>query len=182
MTIPRELKLKHNGNDIFITSEPVVELNKIEGKSIELNNIEVVNEIDLAKQTGKINIPCRLNVTLETIKDFSIHLSNETGEELVIGFDKKNNQYYIDRTKSGKTDFQKDFAAKHVAPRFATHSTMDVSLVIDVSAVELFADDGLTVMTELFFPKIPYNKISIRSNEKTLFKHVKYAAFNSIWP
>ena len=39
---------------------------------------------------------------------FSIVLANSMGEEVQIGYDKATNQYFIDRTKSGKVDFQKD--------------------------------------------------------------------------
>ena len=53
---------------------------------------------------------------------------------------------------------------------------MNVSLVIDVSSVELFADDGLTVMTEIFFPYKPYNKLQLQSTEKVVFKKIEYAA------
>ncbi len=87
--------------------------------------------------------------------DFSVVLSNGTGEEVVIGYDKNNRQYFIDRTRSGRVDFQKDFAARHVAPRLAGTSKMDVTMIIDASSVELFADNGLTVMTAIFFSNHP---------------------------
>jgi fructan beta-fructosidase len=146
MTFPRELKLKHVGNDILIASQPVAELSAIQSKPIIVQNILVKDNIDLAKKTGKVNFPCRLNINLNQAKDFSLVLTNDLGEQLVIGFDKKQNQYFIDRTASGKTDFQTGFAARHVAPRFVNTDKMNISLIIDVSSVELFADDGLTVM------------------------------------
>ena len=181
-TISRELKLKHSGNDILVASQPVPELSKIQSNRIIAENIQVTKSIDIATKTGKVSLPCNLNLNLEEIKDFSLVLSNDMGEEIVIGYDKKNNQYFIDRTKSGKTDFHKDFAAKHVAPRLTENSKMDISLVIDVSSVELFADDGLTVMTEIFFPNKPYNQIHIQSGDSILIKKLVYAGLSSIWP
>ena len=77
----------------------------------------------------------------DNAKDFSVVLSNELGEEMIIGYSKAQNQYYIDRTKSGKTDFQKDFGKKHTAPRFIQKGNMNVTLFIDESSVELFADN-----------------------------------------
>ena len=118
MTIPRELKLKHVGDEILVASQPVAELSKIQSKPITISNVKVTNSIDMAARIGKVKFPCRINLSLEEIKDFSLVLSNDKDEELVIGYDKKQNQYFIDRTKSGKTDFQKDFAARHFAPRF----------------------------------------------------------------
>ncbi|HKZ67209.1 MAG TPA: glycoside hydrolase family 32 protein [Chitinophagaceae bacterium] len=181
MTIPRDLKLKRIGNDIFIASQPVPELSKIQSKPIIAQNIQVTKSMDMAKKTGKIKIPCRINLRLEQVKDFSLIISNDSNEEIVIGYDKKQNQYFIDRTKSGKINFQKDFAARHIAPRFTNNTTMNISLVIDVSSVELFADDGLTVMTEIFFPNKPYNQIHIQSPDNVVIKKLEYIGLRSIW-
>ena len=109
-------------------------------------------------------------------------LSNDKEEKLIIGYDKKLNQYFIDRTLSGKVDFQKDFAAKHSAPRITDHKKINLSILLDESSVELFADDGLTVMTEIFFPEAPYNQIHIETNDEVLFKKIEYIGLKSIWP
>ncbi len=180
MTIPRELKIKHAGGNIYVASDPVKELNAIALKTITLDNIKTGSNFDLASKTGSINLPCRINLDFDKATDFSLILSNASGEKLVIGFDKQSNQYFIDRTNSGKTDFNKDFAAKHTAPRLINAGKMNVSLVVDESSVELFADDGLSVMTEVFFPSSPYNKVSIRADNS--IKQLQYTPYKSIWP
>lgn len=58
---------------------------------------------------------------------------------------------------------------------------MDISLIIDVSSVELFADDGLSVMTEIFFPSKPYNQVNIQSTENISVKKISYVHLRSIW-
>lgn len=181
MTIPRELKLKHVGKDIFLTSEPVAELNAIEKKPVLLNNEMVDKEMDLSKKIGKIILPLRLDISFKKTNYFTLELSNETGEKLLIGYDKKTNQYFIDRTASGKVDFQNGFAAKHMAPRLTDNATINISIIADESSVELFADDGLTLMTEIFFPAKPYNQIHLLSDEKVLITKLRYAALKGIW-
>ena len=180
-TLPRELKIKHLNDDMFIASEPVKELTDIKSKSAVFNNVTIEANFDLASKINKLKLPCKLDLNINKLNDFSIVLSNDMKEELIIGYNKQQNQYFIDRNKSCKTDFQKDFAAKHIAPRLATADSINVSLIIDVSSVELFADDGLSVMTEIFFPSKPYNKISIRTTEKTLVNKLIYSSLNSIW-
>jgi fructan beta-fructosidase len=115
------------------------------------------------------------------LKNFSLILSNDINEKVIIGYDKKNNRYYIDRTQSGKTGFYKEFAAGHTAPRFVNTSSANLSLIIDVSSVELFADDGLTVMTEIFFPNKPYNQIHIQSPDNIQIRKIEYINMKSIW-
>jgi fructan beta-fructosidase len=58
---------------------------------------------------------------------------------------------------------------------------MNITLIIDVSSVEIFADDGLTVMTSVFFPNQPYNKIHVQSTDAVIIKKLEYISLNSIW-
>jgi fructan beta-fructosidase len=181
MTLPRELKLKHVGRQILLASEPVKELSGIQSKNIVARNIAVPKNLDISTLAGNVKMPCRLNFTIEGNKDFSIVLSNDLGEKLVIGFQKKSNQYFIDRIRSGKTNFQKEFSGIHVAPRFSENSNMIFSVIADMSSVELFADGGLTVMTEIFFPTKPYDRIRFESPETVVIKQLQYTNLKSIW-
>ncbi len=181
MTIPRELKLKQVGEEIFVTSEPVKELAIIQSKPIIAKNVIVPKTMDLSKITKAAKLPCRLTFTLEKSKDFSIVLSNKGGDKLVVGYHKNQNQYFIDRTASGKTNFQKDFGEIHTAPRLSKDSTINVSLVIDVSSIELFCDHGLTTMTEIFFPNQPYDQIRLESRENIGIRQLVYTTLKSIW-
>jgi fructan beta-fructosidase len=149
-----------------------------ESSAIIGNNISLSTPYNLSEKTGGIQFPFLLNLSTNETKDFSIIVSNENGEQLVIGFDQPGNQYFIDRTKSGKTGFHKEFAGKHTAPRFATGAGINLTLLIDVSSVELFADDGLTVMTEIFFPNRPYSRIAVKSSQGAIIKAIEYWKLN----
>ena len=182
MTLPRELKLKHIGKDIFVTSSPVKELLKRQFPSVVMENIKVIKSFDISSKAKQVKFPYRLNLSADKIKDFSLKLSNDIGEEMIIGFDKKQQQYFMDRTKSGKINFEKNFAARHFAPRLTNKTSLNISLVIDASSVEMFADDGLTVMTEIFFPTKPYSQIKIQSTDNLMIKKLEYIPLKSIWP
>ncbi|THU36093.1 glycoside hydrolase family 32 protein [Niastella caeni] len=170
MTIPRELKIKHVGTAIHVASEPVAELNSIR-----------LNPVALSPGARKIALPGRLDLSMDKPDNFSVTLSNDAGEEVVIGYNKEQQQFFIDRSRSGITDFQKDFAGKFVAPRFRPSGSMDLSLIIDVSSVELFADNGLTVMTAIFFPAKPFDRLRMQSAGNAPFKKLTYANCKSIW-
>jgi fructan beta-fructosidase len=93
----------------------------------------------------------------------------------------KGNNYFIDRTLSGKVDFEKGFAAKHIAPRLSGKKSIGLTLMIDNASVELFADKGLTGMTEIFFPGEPFSTIIIQSQDGFKIKSVKYNKLNRIF-
>ncbi len=124
MTVPRELALKQINGSIFLTSAPVKELAQIALKPLD------------AAAKGNVtapsfnNIPAQyiLKFKVDNIADYSIVLSNNVGEKLVIGYDRSKNRYYIDRTKSGKSSFNADFAGTFYAPRIASAESSKVEL------------------------------------------------------
>ena len=182
MTIPRDLQLKKVNRELYVASAPSPEIKKIQSSHLRWVNLTPKKPILLRNKVDAVGMPCRIDLELDAIKSFSISLSNDLKEEVLIGYDKAENQFYIDRTHSGKTDFHKEFGAKHIAPRIGTTQKTNLTLIIDVASVELFADDGLTVMTEIFFPTRPFYDIHLRSDEQAVFKKVDYWKLNSIWP
>ncbi|CCH55075.1 Glycosyl hydrolase family 32 domain protein [Fibrisoma limi BUZ 3] len=162
-TVPRELGLQEVNNELYLTSNPVKELNALSEKTKTLTNVAVNGQYDLTAKTGGKADLFKLTLSAPATSNFSIVLANEQGNELLIGYDKAANSYYIDRTKSGKTDFEKGFAKRHSAPRLSTASPISLTLLADVASVELFADNGLTVLTDIFFPETNMSKVFIKS-------------------
>lgn len=179
-TVPRDLGIEKAGEKYLVTSRPAEELNVIDGKEIALDNSNAAND-NAASKSGKLAGPARLHITSDTLKPFDITLSNASGEKVIIGYDKASNNYFIDRTNAGNVSFEKGFAKKHTAPRFAAGNNMDMTLVIDNASVELFADHGLTVMTAIFFPTEKFTNIHISSAEGFNMKTVKLNSLKSIW-
>lgn len=170
MTVPRDLSLTPVGNELYLTSTPIRELDKLDKQVMSLTDLTVKGETDL---TAKLNIgtgPYQLKLTIPNPADFSLVLANQQGNELVIGYDKTANAYFIDRTRSGKSDFDTSFAGRHTAPRLSIAPTMQLTLLIDKASVELFADGGLSVMTDIFFPDAPLNQLKIKSTTSLLIK------------
>lgn len=162
-TVPRELGLEEVNKEVYLTSTPVRELNALDSKTTALTNLAVNGSTDLTAKTGGQYNTFKLELSAPATADFALVLANEQGNELVIGYDKSANVYYIDRTKSGKTDFEKDFGKRNTAPRLSTGKTISLTLLVDVASAELFADNGLSVMTSVFFPTGDLTKLSIRS-------------------
>jgi len=177
-TVPRELALQQVGPDIYLTSQPVKELSKLAQPSITLKDVTVSKEYDLASKIKSPGDKFQLKLSTKQLASFSLVLSNSKGEELVIGYDKAKNQYFIDRTKAGQSGFSNKFAGRHVAPRLATTPGTDLTLLFDASSVELFADQGLTVMSELFFPTEVLSTLKLKSDTGFGVQELSYANMN----
>ena len=180
MTVPRDLNIQKVGDKFMVASKPVSELETITEKPQTLENINAEN-YNLTEKTGKLRGPARLQISADEIESFSIILSNSKDERVIIGYDKTSNNYFIDRTNSGKVVFEKGFAAKHTAPRFSEKNNFDFTLIIDNASVELFADNGLTVMTEIFFPNENYSQVQLKSNPGFIIESLQFSAMKRIW-
>lgn len=169
MTVPRELHLEKSGKKYLLASKPVEELAVITKSPVN------------AGMSGALTGPARLELSESEPAGFSITLSNQAGQKLVIGYDQTANNYYINRAESGKVNFGKSFAARHTAPRLATGNRLQLTLIIDVASVELFADNGLTVMTEIFFPDQNFSAFQIQPAGENKFTSVQYSPMASIY-
>lgn len=179
-TLPRELSLREDGGKYFVCSTPVQELAALAGQTTTLQNITAVN-YDLTAKTGAQKGPAKIRLSGDKLADFTITFSNELGQKLIVGYDKAANQYYMDRTASGKVAFEKGFAAKHTAPRLAAGDNLDLTLFVDNASVELFADNGLSVMTQVFFPDQLLSKVTINAKNDFTIKSLEYTTLKSIY-
>lgn len=181
MTLPRELSLEIVDDEFLLVNKPVNELKKIIGKSKSSKNIQIADALDLTADIAEAEGKFQLKFNSATIQDYKIVLSNNYDEELIIGYNKKDNQYFIDRQNARKEIFEKGFGAVHTAPRLSRSNSTDVELLFDAASVEFFADGGLTAMTDIFFPTQPFNKLQIKSKEGMLLRTLEIASIKSIW-
>lgn len=109
-----------------------------------------------------------------------IRINNEK-QELRIGYNKASNEYFIDRMNAGKSDFEPGFAKRHRAPRISDADNIRISLIIDAASAEFFADEGLSVMTEIFFPESLVENLKIVSNKMVQINKIELSKIKSIW-
>jgi fructan beta-fructosidase len=175
-TLPRDLRLEQVGDSLYVTSTPVKELDRLQGPSEELSGDERPSE-----RTGlRAPLPKLCKIMLKTYKiaAFDLIFSNAYGDSTVIGYD-ESARYFVDRRRAG-VGVGPDFDRVYTAPRVSTASTIDLTLYVDASSFELFADGGLTVMTALVFPSHPYTQVTMRSADKAVARHLMASLLMSI--
>jgi len=181
MTIPRELKLIDDKGNLLVASSPVKEIGKLSRVTFTRSNIEVRNRYVIKGLPQKLAAQYKVDLQVGSVKDAAIELTNSNNEKLIVGFNKKTDQYFIDRTNAGIHDFNKDFAGIFTAPRLSEKRSLKLTLVVDRASVELFADDGATVMTCIFFSNKPLNKLAILPASTIDVKSLTITELNSIW-
>lgn len=180
MTTARELAIEKNGDKYMVRSFPVKQLNATNTKNYTAKNI-AVKKLDLTTKAGKLHGPALVKLNSDGLESFSLILSNKAGEKTVIGYDKSADQYFVDRSRSGKINFDKDFGNKIVAPRLTKNKNIEITLVIDNASVEFFGDNGLSVITAIFFPSANYTDINIVADDSIVLKSVSLQHLEAIW-
>lgn len=140
MTIPRQLALKTFPEGIRLVQTPIAALRQLRGKPIRRPKtrsfeIQAVLEINGAGEAGW-------------------KLASKGGSYTVIGYDSRREEIFVDRTHSGLVAFSPHFPARTAAPlarRDRDKVTFDI--LVDRNSIEVFADDGRVVLTNLVFPR-----------------------------
>lgn len=163
-TLPRTFSLQSTPQGLRLKTLPVANLTKLRSNSYSLPAQKLSASLDLSQKSGFK--PSQLELDLEVLLPegqkvtWGLELRNSKGEKYSVGFDGANQQFFSDRKNAGNSDFSTDFAQKiHLAPRENQDRRMKMHLFFDVSSVELFADDGSVVLTDLFFPAQPFSSI-----------------------
>ena len=178
-TLPRDLALTHVNGGLFVRSSLVDELGGISESTKDLAELRVDKTLALADHGFEGASQFVLKGTFEA-KDFAIEVSNSKDQNIRLGYDSKARRFFVDRSKSGNVTFSKQFPTEIFAPRVASDEEIEMTMVVDVSSVEVFFDDGLTVMTGLFFPDEPLSNVRIHSNEATV-ADLSLHKLRSVW-
>ncbi|MEL6357362.1 MAG: glycoside hydrolase family 32 protein, partial [Bacteroidota bacterium] len=151
MTLPRSLTLVGTDQGPRLRTQPVNELKKLEGKPITLQ--QVGDELIAEGPVNQSRWRFAFDPNAEGVSEFGLELSNALGEKIVAGFDVATQRYFTDRTQTRLANFHEQFATqRHYAPRAAANQEEVTALLfVDAASIELFTDEGLTVMTDIYF-------------------------------
>lgn len=172
MTLPRELKLHHTPQGLRMISIPIQELTSLRKDSITLKPQSFKDTLDITAlydlHDANVELELEFEINRMDAKMLEVLFSNDTGEVFMLGLDLQLNQYYMNRKKSSFNHFSNPFIESvHIAPRSLKSNFIKLHIFLDVASCELFADEGATIMTDIFFPSQPYHHIKIASPGST---------------
>lgn len=164
MTVARTLSLAATPEGLRLLSNPVEELKELNNGNYTIEPQAVAGGLTISDMLPfeSPTIQIDMEVDLEDAEgEFAIELSNNQGQNVLIGYDGAKKQYFIDRRKAGNHQFSDEFGGIHYGPRMDAGNTLSMKLLVDVASVELFADGGKTVMTDIFFPDEEFTNIKL---------------------
>ncbi len=110
-------------------------------------------------------------------------LTGANGDETVIGYDATTSQIYIDRTKSGAAAASMNgFYGVQSAPLALVDGRLTLRVLVDNSIVEVFAEDGERVLTDLVYPAMGSNGLKLFAEGGTAaLEGITVYQMRSIW-
>jgi len=182
-TLPREISLfKGADGQIYAASTPSPELNALRGKlSANVKSANVNHKGKTYMLPTENDGICEILLDVEPGKAGTVSLtfSNEKGEKSVLKYTPKEGTLSFDRRESGIVDFSQDFPAVTVTPTFNGGQTLPLRIFVDRSSMEVFANDGKGVMTNLVFPTVPYASMTVNADGGTAkIKNLKIYSIN----
>lgn len=166
MTLPRKLTLTKNQKGYYLKNYPV---SSIEEYQYAVKTHDTMKN-NMSLSSANFN-EMRLDFTIPgTLDDFQLNFTNVKKNSLKVGYKKAQNQFYIDRRKSGKVSFEPRFAENiHTAPAILENKQdVQFSIFMDASSIEFFVDKGSTVLTEQIFPDTLFTAMTFTSKKKNI--------------
>ena len=177
MTLSRKLTL-HKNDAYYLKNYPVA---AIDDYSYDTNRYDsITNNYSLTSENFN---EMQIDFDIEgELHDFELKFSNISNDQLLVGYDKEEDAFYIDRRKSGKVNFEPRFAEKtHNAPAITDENNKTTfSIFMDASSIEFFVDQGATAITDQIFPNEPYTVMTFTSNEHKM-TNVQVSKIKRIW-
>jgi sucrose-6-phosphate hydrolase SacC (GH32 family) len=182
-SLPRELSLKTFADGIRLVQQPIPALKKLRNDSIIVTNKSVQNTQTLTEFTPANNyyeIDAVFNMSARA--NFGLNLCVSGTNKVVLGYDATSSNLYLDRTKSGNVAFSSAFPNVVTAPLSPDNGQIKLHIYIDQSSIEVFANDGVRVMSSLIYPDATSKLIQLFStNGATIVQSLKAYNLKSIW-
>jgi fructan beta-fructosidase len=155
LTVPRTLSLRRTAQGVRLVQRPVSQLKSLRSTKRSYQAVTVSPEKPLVPEEAVWGDAVEVVAEFElgTATEFGLRVREGRGEETLVGYDTAGKQLFVDRTRSGKSDFKPGFAGRSAGPLEVDGRRVKLHLFVDRSSVEVFGNDGGTVLSELIFPR-----------------------------
>jgi fructan beta-fructosidase len=180
MSIPRDVSLETLDGQVQLVQTPIPELRKLRQDGVSNQNL-LINAGTGALGTRGKALEILAEFQAGAASQFGLKVRTGPGEETLVGYDAPAGEVFVDRTKSGQVSFSNLFPSRETAPLAAKHGRVALHLFVDWSSVEVFADEGQTVITDQIFPSPGSDGLAVFANGGTAWASLHIWHLKSIW-
>ena len=186
-SIPRVLSLRTTAEGPRLFQEPVEELAKLREKRQRLTRADLKETQAWLAQRNLPHERFELELELDRLPaDGEVTLRIVTGPDqaTVLRYDAGTQVLSLDRTRSGRVDFHPQFPGVHTAPVKLADGRLKLRLFLDTSSIEVFAQDGAVVFTDVIFPDPGARRLELDAQNAPALRirRLDLWPLKSIWP
>jgi len=165
ISVPRTIELKSFPEGIRFIQNPIKELESLRithkvADEITFEGIWKPKKLQPAKNTYE------LIVEFENISagEFGLKLCVGENEQTLVGYKVSEEELYVDRRNSGYDEFSKAFPSISKGPLKSRTNTTRLHIFIDKCSIEVFGNNGETVISNKIYPDMSSLGIELFSN------------------
>lgn len=183
-SIPRRLFLKSYPYGLRLIQKPITALKALRGQHYHYNDLELDGSNNILKNDGVYGAKLEINAVFKAGNrdKFGIIVRKGGNQQTVVGYDAINRDMYVDRTRSGRVDFSSDFPGIQKGPLAPENDVIRLHIFVDRSSVEVFGNDGQTVITDTIYPDLTSQGLQLFSRDgSTKLLSLDIWKLKSIW-
>ncbi len=164
MTLPRECTLDANG---ALCQKPIRELQSLRRDEVHVENLAVSGKAALPQLAGKQR-EMDIAIDLKDAQSVSLHLMETGDERFTISYDRSCETLRVDRSLCGHpltADLSPEKKPWCEAKVPLKDGKLHLHIFVDVSIVEIYADEGRAAMSCLAFPKSEEYGVSVEAHD-----------------
>lgn len=180
MSLPRQIALKRTAAGLVLVQQPISDVTKLRGTKLEKQGVKLTNQT-LTLEKSIVNVyELEAEIRPGTAQSVGIRLAKNRSdrpgkEETLIRY--VNGKLELDRRQSGDVAFSDRFPSVEYAPLTSQNGVIKLRIFVDKSVVEVYANDGERVITDLIFPNESAGSIELFAEGGTAeFRKV------TVWP
>jgi len=150
-SVPRVLGLRRLPEGVRLVQAPIAELKRLRATS----DPTLLRDGAALPPSAEIE----LAVSRGDWREAGLRLGNAAGEEVTLGVTSEPLEVFVDRSKARSAPSHKEYPGRHAGPVRWRDDRIALHVLFDRSVVEIFANEGETVVTERFYPTRPFTRI-----------------------
>ncbi len=149
-SLPRQLSLRTDSSGVHHLIQQPVFKKGIVTKTLTMKAPDLGAGVILRMDGNSYRLD--LTFELSEAENFQIKLFSNEKEAAILSYDIEAQKLTFDRTQSGNVAFHEKFASVESMTVPPVNGEMKLDIFVDNSIVEIFANDGAAVLTNLVFP------------------------------
>lgn len=164
LTLPRQLKLIRHQHQLYLTQTPLNALKQLINSTQQLERQTIQGTQHLTSQLPPLAcLHYQFNWST-TPTELTICLHNQAGDQLEFIYQTPTQEFILKRHSQAKLSLPSELSQDIIARLPWSTNSLNLQILLDTNSVEIFIEQGLVVITALWFGSAPLTHCSVVSH------------------